>query len=83
MTAYVDLERLYETRLRAISPDFHAYAETIRANGQQWLRDAAAAVDAYKQNLDKSALARGIAVAQSALTNSQHYIDLAAAKGVK
>jgi hypothetical protein len=83
MTTYVRLERTYETQLRAISPEFHAYAETIRANGQQWLRDGAAAIDSYIANKDKTALDQGMAAVTTALSLSKHYIDLANQKGVK
>src|SRR5690242_11700478 len=67
MTAYLHLERAYETQLRAVSPKFHAYAETIRAHGQEWLRSADTAIDSYIANKDKSALDQGLAAINTAV----------------
>src|SRR5882724_2714806 len=74
MDAFVHLERGYEMQLKAISPDFHTYAETVRAHGQQWLHDGWDAVEAYRVNKDSSKLDAALAVLQSAVKNSQHYL---------
>jgi hypothetical protein len=80
--AYVHLERDYEDRLAKISPDFHTYAEKIRGNLQEWLRDGWDAIEAYRTTKDSSRLNQAISVLQSVLDNSKHYINQAKTEGV-
>jgi uncharacterized lipoprotein YajG len=80
--AYVHLERDYEDQLAKVSPDFHKYAEKIRGNLQQWLRDGWDAIEAYRTSKDASRLNQAISVLQSVLDNSQHYINEAKTEGV-
>jgi hypothetical protein len=82
MNTFVHLELEYRAQLEKISPDIHAYAEKIRANGQQWLLDGWDAIEAYRLNGDSSKLNQAIEVLRSAMSSSQHYIDAAKSKGV-
>ena len=82
MDAYVHLEDSYTTQLKKINPNFHKLAESIRANGQQWITDGMSAVETYRSTKDQTALNRALAVLSQAIADCQKYTSQAQSNGV-
>lgn len=75
--SFLKYERSNEAALKSMNPGIHQYANTIRDNGQKWLRTARAMTQAYKYNRNaenKANLQTAIAVLQEAVNQINQYM---------
>lgn len=82
---FVTLEYRNREALQKINPNFTDVADNIRVGAPKWFKSFDAVLVAYKSGktpATKSKLDGAIAVIESALTEAQTYIALAAEKGV-
>jgi len=76
----VFLKLEYDNRavLEKVSPKIHAYAETVRRNGKNWIKSAEAAKDVYKHNRtpeNHANLVTAYKTLKTAIAESQKYIS--------
>lgn len=75
---FLKIERSNQQILSKISPEIHAYAETVRRNGKNWIKSLELAHDAYKNNRsanNHATLLTAFKTVQTAVKESQKYIS--------